>query len=110
MNQHPIAYLCSEYPEISHTVIHREIETLCQSGMTFHTPTNIGMLLIGPDPARCAAVYPALPYGGFGRCPLETPHLCGHACKEKKQLLDMDSQRIAKQPMMASTGKQPIVI
>ncbi|TNJ37002.1 glycosyltransferase family 4 protein [Prosthecochloris vibrioformis] len=35
----PIAYLCSEYPAISHTFIFREIESLRQAGMTVHTAT-----------------------------------------------------------------------
>jgi glycosyltransferase involved in cell wall biosynthesis len=37
MNQKPIAYLCSEYPAISHTFIYREIESLRKAGMTVHT-------------------------------------------------------------------------
>jgi glycosyltransferase involved in cell wall biosynthesis len=37
MNQNPIAYLCSEYPAISHTFIFREIESLRKAGMTVHT-------------------------------------------------------------------------
>ena len=58
MNQQPIAYLCSEYPAISHTFIHREIETLRQSGMTVHTasihePTNTVMMT--PEEQREAA-------------------------------------------------------
>ncbi|RXK85031.1 colanic acid biosynthesis glycosyltransferase WcaL [Chlorobaculum sp. 24CR] len=37
MTQKPIAYLCSEYPAISHTFIYREIESLRKAGMTVHT-------------------------------------------------------------------------
>jgi len=33
----PIAYLCSEYPAISHTFIFREIESLRRAGMMVHT-------------------------------------------------------------------------
>ncbi len=41
-----IAYLCSEYPAISHTFIYREIESLRKAGMTIHTasirkPSNL---------------------------------------------------------------------
>jgi len=39
MNTNTIAYLCSEYPAVSHTFIHREIESLRQAGMTVHTAT-----------------------------------------------------------------------
>lgn len=46
MTQQPIAYLCSEYPAISHTFIYREIESLRMAGMTVYTasinkPSNI---------------------------------------------------------------------
>ncbi len=42
----PIAYLCSEYPAISHTFIYREIESLRKAGITVHTasirkPSNL---------------------------------------------------------------------
>jgi glycosyltransferase involved in cell wall biosynthesis len=37
MNNKPIAYLCSEYPAISHTFIYREIDSLRKAGMTVHT-------------------------------------------------------------------------
>ncbi|MCF8271896.1 glycosyltransferase [Chlorobium sp.] len=37
MKEQPIAYLCSEYPAISHTFIYREIQSLRQSGFTVHT-------------------------------------------------------------------------
>jgi colanic acid/amylovoran biosynthesis glycosyltransferase len=39
MNTGSIAYLCSEYPAVSHTFIHREIESLRRAGMTVHTAT-----------------------------------------------------------------------
>jgi colanic acid/amylovoran biosynthesis glycosyltransferase len=39
MNKGTIAYLCSEYPAVSHTFIHREIESLRLAGMTVHTAT-----------------------------------------------------------------------
>jgi len=46
MIKQPIAYLCSEYPAISHTFIYREIESLRKAGMTVHTasirkPSNL---------------------------------------------------------------------
>lgn len=49
MNSRTIAYLCSEYPAISHTFIFREIESLRQAGMTVHTasirkPSNVGVM------------------------------------------------------------------
>ncbi|MCF8383077.1 MAG: glycosyltransferase family 4 protein [Chlorobium sp.] len=37
MNSQSIAYLCSEYPAISHTFIYREIQSLRQNGFTVHT-------------------------------------------------------------------------
>jgi len=37
MTQKPIAYLCSEYPAISHTFIYREIDSLRKAGMTVYT-------------------------------------------------------------------------
>jgi glycosyltransferase involved in cell wall biosynthesis len=37
MTSKPIAYLCSEYPAISHTFIYREIESLRKAGMTVFT-------------------------------------------------------------------------
>jgi colanic acid/amylovoran biosynthesis glycosyltransferase len=37
MTNKPIAYLCSEYPAISHTFIYREIESLRKAGMTVFT-------------------------------------------------------------------------
>ena len=37
MTRRAIAYLCSEYPAISHTFIYREIESLRNAGMTVHT-------------------------------------------------------------------------
>ena len=49
MNRKPIAYLCSEYPAISHTFIYREIESLRKAGMTVHTasihkPAGLGIM------------------------------------------------------------------
>ncbi|NTW52118.1 MAG: glycosyltransferase family 4 protein [Chlorobiaceae bacterium] len=49
MNRNPIAYLCSEYPAISHTFIYREIESLRKAGMTVHTasihkPAGLGIM------------------------------------------------------------------
>jgi colanic acid/amylovoran biosynthesis glycosyltransferase len=46
MNKRPIAYLCSEYPAVSHTFIYREIESLRKAGMTVYTasinkPSNL---------------------------------------------------------------------
>jgi colanic acid/amylovoran biosynthesis glycosyltransferase len=46
MNKRPIAYLCSEYPAVSHTFIYREIDSLRKAGMTVHTasirkPSNL---------------------------------------------------------------------
>ncbi|MEI8185379.1 MAG: glycosyltransferase family 4 protein [Chlorobiaceae bacterium] len=46
MTNRPIAYLCSEYPAVSHTFIYREIESLRMAGMTVHTasihkPSNL---------------------------------------------------------------------
>jgi len=37
MTRKPVAYLCSEYPAISHTFIYREIESLRRAGMTVYT-------------------------------------------------------------------------
>lgn len=37
MTRNTVAYLCSEYPAISHTFIYREIESLRKAGMTVHT-------------------------------------------------------------------------
>jgi glycosyltransferase involved in cell wall biosynthesis len=37
MTRNIVAYLCSEYPAISHTFIYREIESLRRAGMTVHT-------------------------------------------------------------------------
>ncbi|TCD48552.1 glycosyltransferase [Chlorobium sp. N1] len=34
-----VAYLCSEYPAVSHTFIYREIESLRRAGMKIHTAT-----------------------------------------------------------------------
>lgn len=47
-----IAYLCSEYPAISHTFIFREIESLRSAGLKVHTATirqssNIGVMTPG---------------------------------------------------------------
>ncbi|ABB24236.1 glycosyltransferase family 4 protein [Pelodictyon luteolum] len=44
-----IAYLCSEYPAVSHTFIFREIESLRQAGILVHTATirrtsNLGLM------------------------------------------------------------------
>ena len=49
MTTRPIAYLCSEYPAISHTFIYREIESLRQAGMTvytasIHKPFNLSVM------------------------------------------------------------------
>ena len=49
MTKKPIAYLCSEYPAISHTFIYREIESLRKAGMIVHTasihkPTNLKVM------------------------------------------------------------------
>lgn len=49
MTARPIAYLCSEYPAISHTFIYREIESLRKAGMIVHTASirkssSIGVL------------------------------------------------------------------
>jgi len=49
MTTRAIAYLCSEYPAISHTFIHREIESLRKAGMIVHTasihrPTNLSVM------------------------------------------------------------------
>jgi len=49
MTTKPIAYLCSEYPAISHTFIFREIESLRKAGMTVHTasihkPSNLEVM------------------------------------------------------------------
>ena len=49
MTTKAIAYLCSEYPAISHTYIYREIESLRKAGMIVHTasihkPTNLSMM------------------------------------------------------------------
>ncbi|MEI7787370.1 MAG: glycosyltransferase family 4 protein [Chlorobiaceae bacterium] len=49
MTTKAIAYLCSEYPAISHTFIYREIESLRKAGMIVHTasihkPTNLSMM------------------------------------------------------------------
>lgn len=46
MTKRSIAYLCSEYPAVSHTFIYREIESLRRAGMTVHTasirkPSNL---------------------------------------------------------------------
>ncbi|AOS84190.1 colanic acid biosynthesis glycosyltransferase WcaL [Chlorobaculum limnaeum] len=37
MTRNTVAYLCSEYPAISHTFIYREIESLRKAGMTVYT-------------------------------------------------------------------------
>lgn len=37
MTRNTVAYLCSEYPAISHTFIYREIKSLRKAGMTVHT-------------------------------------------------------------------------
>jgi glycosyltransferase involved in cell wall biosynthesis len=39
MTNKAIAYLCSEYPAVSHTFIYREIVSLRRAGMTVHTAT-----------------------------------------------------------------------
>ncbi len=49
MTTRAIAYLCSEYPAISHTFIYREIESLRNAGMTVHTasirkPSNLTVM------------------------------------------------------------------
>ncbi len=49
MTTRSIAYLCSEYPAISHTFIFREIESLRKAGMTVHTasihkPSNLTVM------------------------------------------------------------------
>ena len=49
MTTRAIAYLCSEYPAISHTFIYREIESLRKAGMIVHTasihkPTNLKVM------------------------------------------------------------------
>ncbi|NMW21767.1 MAG: glycosyltransferase family 4 protein [Chlorobiaceae bacterium] len=49
MTTRTIAYLCSEYPAISHTFIYREIESLRKAGMIVHTasihkPTNLKVM------------------------------------------------------------------
>lgn len=49
MKKSAIAYLCSEYPAISHTFIYREIESLRKAGMTVHTasirkPSNLTVM------------------------------------------------------------------
>jgi glycosyltransferase involved in cell wall biosynthesis len=49
MTQKSIAYLCSEYPAISHTFIFREICSLRKAGMTVHTasirePSNVAVM------------------------------------------------------------------
>ena len=49
MTTKAIAYLCSEYPAISHTFIYREIESLRRAGMTVHTasirkPSNLKVM------------------------------------------------------------------
>ena len=38
-NATTIAYLCSEYPAVSHTFIFREIESLRRAGILVHTAT-----------------------------------------------------------------------
>ena len=49
MTAKAIAYLCSQYPAISHTFIYREIESLRKGGMTVHTasirlPENLAVM------------------------------------------------------------------
>ena len=49
MTTRAIAYLCSEYPAISHTFIYREIESLRKAGMIVHTasihkPSNLKVM------------------------------------------------------------------
>ena len=49
MTSKSIAYLCSEYPAISHTFIYRDIESLRKAGMNVHTasihkPSNITVM------------------------------------------------------------------
>lgn len=49
MTKRAIAYLCSEYPAISHTFIYREIESLRKAGMSVHTasirkPSNLDVM------------------------------------------------------------------
>ncbi len=39
MSTDAVAYLCSEYPAVSHTFIFREIESLRKAGMAVHTAT-----------------------------------------------------------------------
>lgn len=58
MNNKPIAYLCSEYPAISHTFIYREIESLRKAGMTvftasIHKPDKLDIMT--PDERKEAA-------------------------------------------------------
>ena len=49
MSTQPIAYLCSEYPAVSHTFIFREIESLRKAGMSvrtasIHRPANLAIM------------------------------------------------------------------
>ncbi len=49
MSTNTIAYLCSEYPAVSHTFIYREIESLRKAGMRVHTasirkPSNLEVM------------------------------------------------------------------
>ena len=49
MTAKAIAYLCSQYPAISHTFIYREIESLRKAGITVHTasirqPENLAVM------------------------------------------------------------------
>jgi len=51
MTSKSIAYLCSEYPAISHTFIYREIESLRKAGVNVHTasihkPSNLSVMTI----------------------------------------------------------------
>jgi len=52
MKEQPIAYLCSEYPAISHTFIYREIQSLRKEGLTVHTASirkPAGLDIMTPD-------------------------------------------------------------
>ena len=83
MTNRPIAYLCSEYPAVSHTFIFREIESLRQAGMTVHTatirkPANLSVMTPAEqDEAKRTLVVLSQPLSGMLRahvhCLIKSP-------------------------------------
>lgn len=68
MKQNTIAYLCSEYPAISHTFIFREIESLRKAGVKVHTasirrPSNVQVMTAAEqDEARNTLMVLSTPF------------------------------------------------